>query len=65
MVPQMRTYPWSDRANPPKAQVVGAGKAKWSQTPPTGMAYWESLAQALARNPVQERDRFFMAMQQS
>jgi len=62
LVPQMRTYAWSARANPPKEQVVPASNAKWSQTPPTGMAYWGSLAQALAREPVQERDRFFMAM---
>jgi hypothetical protein len=62
LVPQMRTYAWSARANPPKEQVVPAGNATWSQTPPTGMAYWESLASALATEPVQERDRFFMAM---
>jgi len=62
LVPQMRTYAWSARANPPKEQAVPATNARWSQTPPTGMAYWESLAQALAREPVQERDRFFMAM---
>jgi hypothetical protein len=62
LVPKIRTYAWSTRANPPKEQVVPAGNAKWSQTPPTGMAYWESLASALAKEPVQERDRFFMAM---
>jgi hypothetical protein len=62
LVPKLRTYAWSQRANPPQEQVVPAGNVKWSQTPPTGMAYWDSLAQALAREPVQERDRFFMAM---
>ncbi len=62
LVPQMRTYAWSARANPPKEQVVPAGAAKWSQTPPTGMASWEALSSALAREPVQERHRFFMAM---
>jgi hypothetical protein len=62
LVPQMRTYAWSARNSPPKEQVVPAGNAKWSQTPPTGMAYWESLANALAKEPVQERDRFVMAM---
>jgi hypothetical protein len=62
MVPQIRTYAWSERDNPPKEQVVQAGQTAWSQTPPTGMAYWETLAEALANEPVQERDRFFMAM---
>ena len=62
LAPQIRTYAYSERANPPKEQVVPAGNAKWSQTPPIGMAYWESLAGALAKEPVAERDRFFMAM---
>jgi hypothetical protein len=62
VVPGLRTYSYSQRDNPPKEQVVRAGDAKWSQTPPTGMAYWESLASALANEPVQERDRFIMAM---
>jgi len=62
LVPGLRTYSYSERENPPKEQVVPAGNAKWSQTPPTGMAYWESLAGALANEPVAERDRFFMAM---
>ena len=62
LAPLLRTYSWNERANLPKEQVVPAGNAKWSQTPPTGMAYWESLAQALNNEPVQERDRFFMAM---
>nr|WP_310524980.1 DUF1254 domain-containing protein [Polymorphobacter sp.] len=62
LVPGLRTYSYADRANPPKAQVVPAGDAKWSQVPPSGMAYWVTLAQALNNEPVQERDRFFMAM---
>jgi len=62
LVPGLRTYAYSERANPPKEQVLPAGNAKWSQTPPTGMAYWETLANALEKEPVQERDRFFMAM---
>jgi len=62
LAPLIRTYAYSERANPPKEQVVPAGTAPWSQTPPTGMAFWESLAGALAKEPVAERDRFFMAM---
>jgi hypothetical protein len=60
--PLLRSYAWSERENPPKEQMVQAPSVKWSQTPPTGVAYWESLANALADEPVQERDRFFMAM---
>ena len=60
--PLLRTYPWSERENPPKPEPLVQAGTQWSQTPPTGMAYWESLANALMNEPVQERDRFFMAM---
>ena len=62
VVPGLRTYAYSERNSPPKEQVVPAGNARWSQTPPIGMAYWETLARALANEPVHERDRFFIAM---
>src|SRR5262249_27424082 len=61
LVPQLRTYPYSERDNPPKEQAVPAGDRKWSQMPPHGMAYWERLAEILQQEPVQERDRFVMA----
>ncbi|QSE86437.1 hypothetical protein [Rhodococcus koreensis] len=61
LIPQMRTYDWSERESPPSEQAVPAGSAKWSQTPPRGMAYWESLVEKLANEPVHAGDRFFMA----
>jgi hypothetical protein len=61
LVPQLRTYAWSERAQPPKEQAVPAGDKPWSQMPPHGMAYWERIAELLATEPVEERDRFFVA----
>jgi hypothetical protein len=61
LVPQLRTYPYRERENPPREQVVAAGDRKWSQMPPRGMAYWGRLAEILQQEPVQDRDRFMMA----
>jgi hypothetical protein len=61
LVPQLRSYPYSERERPPPEQVVPAGDRKWSQMPPRGMAYWERLAEILQQEAVQERDGFIMA----
>jgi hypothetical protein len=61
LVSKLRSYPYSERDNPPREQVVPAGDRRWSQMPPHGMAYWESLARILQEETVQERDRFVMA----
>lgn len=35
---------------------------EWSATAPRGLAYWETLHQAINRNPVREQDKVWMAM---
>ena len=35
---------------------------EWSRTQPRGLAYWQVLSDIINREPVQERDRFFLAM---
>ena len=35
---------------------------RWSQAQPRGMAYWETLAEILDREVIEDRDRFMMAM---
>jgi hypothetical protein len=57
----IRAYPWSQRANPPASQHLTPEVAS-AATLPRGMDYWEQLATVLEREPVQDRDRFFMAM---
>ena len=55
-------YPYAERENPkPRGYITPDGKP-WLAAHPRGMEYWERLADVLNREPVAERDRFFMAM---
>lgn len=58
----VKVYPFSKRENPPQNKFLTPGDKKWSQTPPSGMPYWERLAEKLEQESVAERDQFFMAM---
>jgi hypothetical protein len=57
----IRAYPWSQRDNLPATEHLTPAVAQ-TATLPRGMDYWEQLAAVLEREPVQDRDRFFMAM---
>lgn len=60
----VRIYPYGQRDNPPPTRVL-TPKAEAEhrvQSQPSGLAYWERLAQALSFEPVEDRDRFFAAM---
>lgn len=58
----LEIYPLSKNDNPPRKTIVDISDIRWSQTPPRGIDYWRSLHAIVQREPVQERDRFFMAM---
>ena len=58
----LEIYPLSNSDNPPKQKIVDISGIRWSQTPPRGIDYWKSLHAIIQREPVHERDRFFMAM---
>jgi hypothetical protein len=59
----VQIYPFSERDNPQHInRFLTPGDIPWSQTPPSGMVYWERLAVLLNREAVAERDQFFMAM---
>ncbi len=62
LLKQVKIYPYAQRANPAPTKVVSppAGK-KWLGIQPSGIAYWERLHDILQNEPVEERDRFFMA----
>lgn len=55
-------YPLKDRANPAPTKIVPVAGRPWRSNQPRGMAYWERLAEFVNHEPVEERDRFFMAM---
>ena len=62
MLDKVKVYPYAERTNPkPRGYIAPQGKS-WMAAAPRGMAYWELLADTINREPVAERDRFFMAM---
>jgi hypothetical protein len=58
----LKLYPLARSAAPPATRVVTPRNAAWSGTQPEGIDYWRALNDILQKEPVQERDRFFMAM---
>jgi hypothetical protein len=61
-VKKVRIYRWSERENPkPTRFVTISGKAV-NTLPPSGSEFWSRLATFINNNPVEDRDRFFMAM---
>jgi hypothetical protein len=62
MLKKIQIYPYAEKANPrPRGYIRPEGK-KWLAAQPRGMEYWVRLAEIINREPVYERDRFFMAM---
>jgi hypothetical protein len=61
-VKKLRIYPWSERDNPKATKFVSISGKAVNTLPPSGIEYWARLATFINNNPVQERDRFFMAM---
>ena len=61
---RIRTYPWAARDNPPATRFLKPDLSTFAKftTMPRGMKYWEQLANIIQREPVEDRDRFFMAM---
>jgi hypothetical protein len=60
----VRVYPWAERANPPATRFLTPDPDKITKflMPPRGLQYWERLWAVIQREPVEDRDRFFMAM---
>ena len=62
LLEKVAVYPYAERANPkPRGFITPQGKP-WMAAAPRGIAYWELLADTINREPVAERDRFFLAM---
>jgi hypothetical protein len=61
-VRKLQVYPWNARDNrAPNKFISFSGKAV-NTLPPQGIEYWALLSAFINNNPVQERDRFYMAM---
>ena len=61
-VRKAKVYPWTERENPKPNKFVSISGQLIDTTPPGGIDYWARLATVIDNNPVQEHDRFFMAM---
>ena len=59
---KMRIYPWSERNSPKPNKFVSMSGKAIDTLPPEGIEFWARLSAFINNNPVQERDRFFMAM---
>lgn len=58
---QIMIYPYNKKDNPPKQKVIDINRPS-DTIAPRGFEYWERLSTIINSEPVQERDRFFMAM---
>jgi hypothetical protein len=61
LMPGIKTYTWSAEGTGEVMPVHPAGDVKWSQMPPHGMPYWESLNEVVQLEPLAERDRLIVA----
>jgi hypothetical protein len=59
---QLQMYPYAQRGNPPKLDILDAGTKAWSGLPPRGMEYWQRVNDVIQTEPVEPRDIFFHAM---
>ena len=58
----LQMYPYAQRDNPPKLDILEAGTKAWSGLPPRGMEFWQRLDDVIQAEPVEPRDIFFHAM---
>jgi len=62
MMKRLRVYPFSQKETPKATRFLsGSGKAI-DTLEPEGLDYWKRVSDVINNNPVQERDRFFIAM---
>ena len=62
LLKKIAIYPYSEKDNPKPRGYITPGVKPWLAAHPRGMKYWERVAESINREPVFERDRFFMAM---
>ncbi|MCK5537421.1 MAG: DUF1254 domain-containing protein, partial [Bacteroidales bacterium] len=58
----IKIYPYENRENPTPNKVLESTGKHINTIEPNGMDYWKLLSEVLNANPIEERDRAFMAM---
>jgi len=61
-VKHVKVYPYSERSAPRPNKFTSFSGMSFSTLPPQGLEFWSRLSVFINNNPVQERDRFYMAM---
>jgi hypothetical protein len=59
---QHRLYSWNQRDNPGDTKFIMINGKEWTSKQPSGLDYWRYLSDVLQPEPIEERDRFFLAM---
>ncbi|MFC5180511.1 DUF1214 domain-containing protein [Actinomadura harenae] len=59
LIRRFRVRRFDQRDDPPPTRVLHPDGTTWFQAQPAGLDYFRELAAILAREPVEERDRFF------
>lgn len=59
---RVKVYPYAERANPKPNKFVSISGSTINTLPPQGLEFWARLSAFINNNPVQEHDRFYMAM---
>ena len=62
LLKKVRIYPYSQSDNPPPNRFLDLTNKFINTLEPEGLEFWKLLSDVINNNPVQERDRFFMAM---
>jgi hypothetical protein len=60
-----RVYPFGHGEETPHTRIVRPDGTRWSQAQPSGLSYFEALAEILDREPIAERDQFFAGIANS
>jgi hypothetical protein len=61
----IQLYPFAQREDAPRTRIVHPEGRRWNQAQPSGLAYFEALAEALIHEPIAERDQFFAGIANS
>lgn len=62
VTPTFQAYPFKEWNTFKVKPLIQGNARKWGEQPPGGPEYFERLSEILQTEPVQERDRFIMAM---
>ena len=62
LIDAVKLYPYDKRDIPSTTRVLSPDGRPWSGMQPRGLRYWERLHAIYQTEPVEERDRFFLAM---